>query len=110
MASRATQYRPVKPASIEQRGAVRHKLTLSRATVRRHGGQPLEAELHDVSIYGCRVAGDLPFGEGERLWLRFEGGMPIAATIVWSADGFTGCRFDDPIERTLMRRLTLVIC
>ncbi|VVT11485.1 conserved hypothetical protein [Sphingomonas sp. EC-HK361] len=110
MASRATQYRPVQPASIDQRGAVRHRLTLSRATVRRHGGQPVEAELHDVSIYGCRVAGDLPFAEGERLWLRFEGGMPIAATIVWSVDGFTGCRFDDPIDRALMRRLTLVIC
>lgn len=107
MATRAGQYNRAEPALVEQRAAPRLRLSVVRATARRHGDPANDAILHDLSIYGCRVAlaDDQP--PGERLWLRFGGGMPIAATVVWSADGFAGCRFDAPIDRKLMRSLTI---
>jgi hypothetical protein len=107
MASRATQYRPVAPALREQRQSARHIVELSGATIRRHGDQSASAELRDLSIYGCRIACDEPLRAGERVWLRFEGSMPVAANVVWSDGGMTGCRFDVPLARSLLRTLTL---
>ncbi|WP_419810031.1 PilZ domain-containing protein [Sphingomonas sp.] len=69
------------------------------------GGGPPDARLLDLSIYGCRLAAEVR-DVGERLWLRFDGGAPIEATVVWAAAGRLGCRFDAPIARQLMRDLT----
>lgn len=110
MATKFTQYRPVTPAQVDQRAAPRHRLLVSRASVRKHGAAPAEAELQDLSIYGCRLACATDHPVGERLWLRLKGAMPIAATVVWNDGDHLGCRFDAPIERSLMRSLTLVIC
>jgi hypothetical protein len=110
MATRLSQYRAVAPALVDQRSAPRHRITLTRATLRKHGNPAVEAELHDLSVYGCRLACRSEHGEGERLWLRFQGSLPIAATVVWNDGDHLGCRFDAPIERSLMRTLTLVIC
>lgn len=107
MASRPTQYRAVAPARIEQRCIERHLVEVTRATVRRHGKKPIAARLHDISIYGCRVLSDLDTKADDRLWLRFPGGVPVAATVIWSEHGFTGCRFDEPIDRVLVRKLAL---
>jgi hypothetical protein len=101
-------YRKVAPAKLEQRGAVRHPVVIKRASVRGHGRQPLDAELDDLSVYGCRIAVDSLFKTGERLWLRFAGGKAIAANAVWCEDGKLGCRFDEPLDRDLFRSLTLV--
>lgn len=109
MATRFSQYRRVEPASIEQRAEPRLKLSVTRASVRRYGKTPIDALLHDLSTYGCRIAAGVVATEGERLWLRFDGRMPIAATVVWCLDGMVGCRFDTPIERAVMRALTLRI-
>lgn len=107
MASRATQFRRVEPALVEHREIDRVPVELRRATVRRHGAKPVDARLYDISVYGCRVHSDVDAASGDRLWLRFPGGLPIAATVVWCEMGFIGCRFDEPIERALVRELAL---
>lgn len=107
MATRFTQYRTPEPASFDQRAAPRLRLSISKTSVRRQGREPVEAALEDVSIYGCRMASSLPAQEGEHLWLRFDGRMPVAATVVWCDQGMIGCRFDKPIDRGLLRALTL---
>lgn len=107
MASRATQYRPVGPAACEHRDEVRYSVELARAGVRRPGDHPVIARLRDLSIYGCRIAMDDGLVAGDRIWLRLEGSMPVPATVVWSEGGTTGCRFDEPIARSLLRLLTL---
>ncbi|UVO49427.1 PilZ domain-containing protein [Sphingomonas sp. SUN019] len=83
---------------------------MSRATTRRHGEVANEATLHDLSIYGCRMTLDSQQSAGERLWIRFDGGLPVAATVVWCNGGLAGCRFDEPIERSVLRKLTIGVC
>jgi hypothetical protein len=109
MATRFSQYRAVTPARVEQRSAPRHRITLTRATLAKKGNRPIEAMLGDLSLYGCRLDCAAPHGEGERLWLRFAEQLPVAATVVWNDGAQLGCRFDAPIERELVRALTLVI-
>ncbi|MBB5711535.1 PilZ domain-containing protein [Sphingomonas xinjiangensis] len=110
MATRFSQYRAVTPALVEQRGEPRHRVLVTPATVRAHGDEADEATLRDLSVYGCRLSCPAEYPQGERLWLRFNGSMPIAASVVWNDGEQVGCRFDAPIERSLMRALTLVIC
>lgn len=107
MASRATQYRAVAAASFEQRAEPRHRVHLSRATVRRNGKGAVDAQLHDISIYGCRVACAETQPVGERIWVRLAGGLPIAAVVIWCRDSFVACRFDIPIDRAVVRSLTI---
>lgn len=107
MASRWSAYRPCEPASIEQRGAVRYPVLVTRATIRAHGEQPATATLKDLSTFGCRLSTAGNYDQGERVWLRLSGGLPVSATVVWTADGLAGCRFDEPIGREVVRSLTL---
>lgn len=86
---------------------MRHPVSVSRGSVRRHGVQPTNALLHDISIFGCRIQADIDADPGERLWLRFPGGLPVGATVVWTEQGFSGCRFDVPIDRAAVRALAL---
>ena len=109
MALASTQYRKVAPARIDQRAIPRHPVLLQRATVRRHGKQPVEAELVDLSIYGCRLSCEQRIEPDVRLWLRLSGSQPVAATTIWSEGAVLGCRFDEPLDRTLFRALTLVL-
>ncbi|MEN2785482.1 PilZ domain-containing protein [Sphingomonas qilianensis] len=107
MASRATQFRKVQPALVEYRTVPRHSVVITTATVRRHGSLPDDAVLCDISAYGCRLESPNDYSAQERLWVRFPGSNPISATVVWARDGFTACRFDAPIERSLLRSMTL---
>lgn len=107
MASNASAYRKVEPARIEQRSTVRHPVVVRRATVRGHGHRPVDAQLVDLSVYGCRLSADAAYQTGDRLWLRFTGGQPVAATAIWVESGELGCRFDVPLDRSLFRTLTL---
>jgi hypothetical protein len=100
-------YRKVEPARLEQRAIARQPVLIKRATVRGHGRQPVEVELVDLSIYGCRLAVDAQYEPNDRLWLRFAGGKPVAATAIWFDGGQLGCRFDEPLDRSLFRALTL---
>lgn len=108
MALRNSRYRSVAPALAEQRRAFRHAVVLQRALVRRHAAPAHEAQLLDLSIYGCRIETGARIEPNDRLWLSFEGSGPVAATAVWSNGSHVGCRFDAPIERALFRALTLV--
>jgi hypothetical protein len=100
----------VTAALVEQRAAVRHRILLTSATVQKRGGRATEAMLHDLSVYGCRLACRTSHGEGAQLWLRFAEQPPIPAAVIWNDGEYVGCRFDAPIERSLMRSLTLAIC
>lgn len=105
---RHSRFRSVAPARIEQRAAFRHPVVLQRGSVRQHGAPAHDARLVDLSIYGCRVATDAGIKADDRLWLRFEGSRPVAARAVWSEGGNIGCLFDEPLDKVLFRRLTLV--
>lgn len=107
MAARSSQYRRAAPALVDQRSAPRHWVVVTRASVRRHGEPASDAVLHNLSIYGCRLATTTEHMVEERLWLRFGGGMPIAATVMWVEDDVIGCRFDEAIDNNLLRTLTL---
>lgn len=109
MSVAASAYRKVAPARLEQRNVTRHPVLIKRATVRGHGRHPAEAELVDLSIYGCRLAVDADYKTGDRLWLRFAGESPVAASTIWAEAGELGCRFDEPLDRALFRALTLVL-
>ena len=109
MSLATSAYRKAAPARIEQRGVSRHHVFIKRATVRGHGRQPVDSELLDVSIYGCRLAVDADYTIGDRLWLRFAGESPVAASAIWAEGGEIGCRFDEPLDRALFRALTLVL-
>lgn len=100
-------YRRVEPARLEQRAAARFPVTVKRASVRRDGRKANDAQLDDLSIYGCRLIVEGDFREGDRLVLRFAGGDAIPARAIWYEDAKLGCRFDSPLDRTLFRALTL---
>ena len=111
MATRLSQYRSVGPALVEQRAAPRHRIIVSRSTkLHSRSEPPIEATLHDLSVYGCRLACSTGHREGERLFLGLKNDIPVAATVVWNDGDHRGCRFDAPIDRGLVRSLTLVIC
>lgn len=103
-----SQYRTVKSALIEQRKVYRHPVQIQRAAIRQHGKAGKAGELIDVSIYGCRIACPTKIAEDSRVWLRFDGSNPIAAIAVWCKDGHIGCRFDEKLDPTLFRSLTLI--
>jgi hypothetical protein len=97
------------PSNIadERRSASRLVVGITKVSVRKISEQPAEASLGDLSIYGCRIKSSLDHNPGERVWLRFTGMNPVHATIVWSENGYAGCRFDVPINNSLFRSLTL---
>lgn len=103
-----SQYRTVEPAQIEQRKVFRHPVQIQRAAIRQHGKTAKIGELVDVSIYGCRVACETKLAKRTRIWLRLGGSNPIAATTIWCKDGLIGCRFDDKLDQSLFRSLTLM--
>lgn len=103
-----SQYRAVEAALVDQRQAYRHPVQIQRTAIRQQGKSPKSGELVDLSIYGCRVSADAIFAEGARVWLRFNGSSPVAATAIWCKDGHIGCRFDETLDHGLFRSLTLI--
>lgn len=103
----ATNIRQLQQAvPTEHRAVPRQIVSVTRATVRGHGQDPAEASLRDLSIYGCRLELDAAWQPDDRIWLRLDGGLPIAATVVWAEARWIGCRFDAPIATAAMRALT----
>jgi hypothetical protein len=107
MASNVRRILAAKPDTDERRTASRVLVSVARASVRKISEQPSDASLVDLSIYGCKIKSPLDHDAEERIWLRFSGANPIHATVVWTEKGFAGCRFDDPIDNSLFRSLTL---
>ncbi len=95
MASRATQGRTMLAASLDRRAEPRHPVHVTRATARSHRKQATAATLSDISTYGCRILSPVEHPPGERIWLRLDGGLPLAATVIWCSEGRVGCRFDE---------------
>jgi hypothetical protein len=106
MATQLAQVEPAPRAPLCARRAMRLAVVVDRATVRRHGETPVEAALVDLSVYGCRLETVADLEEDARVWIRLDGALPVAATVVWQADGRAGCRFDTPIPTALFRTLT----
>ena len=79
---------------------------VTRASVRGQGETANDAELLDLSIYGCRLRIAAAHEVGARLWLRLDGGWPVRATVMWADAERIGCRFDEPIANEIMRRFT----
>lgn len=109
MATRLSHYRAVVPAITEQREAPRHRVHVTRATLTKRGNLPVEAALHDLSIYGCRLLISSKHAEGDLLHLTLDSHGPIAATVVWNNGAQLGCRFEKPIARGMLRSLTLAL-
>ena len=105
MASRATAFKPV--TQYDRRADSRFGATVARASVRGVKHQPASALLDDISTYGCRLLCEGDFEPDTVVWVRLNGSMPIPARVVWNTDGRLGCRFETPIERSLLRSLTL---
>lgn len=107
MAYRATQFQSVDAALFEQRSSQRHPVTITSASVRKLGKKPVEATLRDISLYGCRIESTLKHQRGDKVWVGFGDNLPIAAVVAWATSGMIGCRFDAPIDRSLLRSLVL---
>lgn len=107
MATRMTRYRTAVPALVEQRQTPRHYVAITRATVRALGEGPADAVLRDVSAFGCRLAAAPGHVAGDRVRLRLGGSMSVPATVIWSDEEVIGCRFDEPIDTSILRSLTL---
>lgn len=65
MATDVWQLQGDEPA--DHRRADRHAIAVRRASVRGMGEQPADAELLDLSIYGCRIAVATEHDTGDRL-------------------------------------------
>lgn len=105
MASKASQHEAIAPTLFEQRRIARERLGLATASVRRLGRKPVECLLHDISIYGCRIASPQAHRRGERVWVALAGRTPVSAMVMWTTAGMIGCRFDTPIDRAVVRSL-----
>ena len=107
MASRASQFRMLPAASLDQRAEPRHPVHITRATARSNRAKIFAADLCEISTYGCRLVASTRHTPGERLWLGLNGSPRMAATVIWCSDGRIGCRFDEPLPLALMRQLIL---
>ncbi len=107
MATRLSSYRKVQPAAVGFRRERCHPVSLTRVSPRDPGEPPLAAGLRNLSTFGCRLDCEADLAAGTRLWLRLSGSAPIAATVIWSEEGVTACRFDEPIATRVVRSLTL---
>jgi hypothetical protein len=102
----AAALRPVNLDAAERRRAEREAVVVTRASVRGQGETPGDAELLDLSIYGCRLRIAAAYKQGARLWLRLDGRWPVRATVIWTDAERIGCRFDEPIANEVMRSFT----
>jgi PilZ domain len=103
-----SQFRKVAPASVERRMATRHAVSVRCMTITRLAQKPHDAQLGDLSKYGCRVFTAEKYSIGENVLLGFLDAAPMAAVIVWHDDEKLGCRFDHEMELQLFRQLTLL--
>jgi hypothetical protein len=90
-----SQFRKVAPASVERRMATRHAVSVRCMTITRLAQKPHDAQLGDLSKYGCRVFTTAKYSIGENV-------------LVWHDDEKLGCRFDNEMELQLFRQLTLL--
>jgi hypothetical protein len=103
-----SQFRKVAPASLERRMTTRHAVSVRQMTIGRLAKKPQDAQLGDLSKYGCRIITSAKFSIGENVLLGFLDAEPVAAVIVWHDDEKLGCRFDREMDPQLFRQLALL--
>lgn len=107
MALKSTRYQRPEPASLERRGAPRMTVHLTSAALLRSGDVSIEAELHDISVFGCRISVDAIFQEGEEVQVSIDNFEPVVGNVVWQDGRLAGCKFLFPIHPQILRALTI---
>lgn len=100
-------HRPKGLATLEMRSAPRFRVFVTRAGLGHGDETPEEAALIDISIYGCKLGLKSTVMPGTRVTIVLESANPVAATVIWNDVGKIGCRFEEPIERSLLRAINL---
>ncbi len=108
MALSNTRFRRVEAAAIDRRSAPRWLVQISSQALCRSGDISTTAELHDISVFGCRLAVDREFSEGEELHISLGDYEPVVATAIWQRGYEMGCRFLHPIDAQILRSLVLL--
>jgi hypothetical protein len=60
-------------------------------------GSPTSFALHNISEGGVMGEGAPSLTPGNSVYVRFEGGILVPATVKWAEDGFVGLAFDTSI-------------
>lgn len=60
-------------------------------------GSPSSFALHNISEGGAMGDGASNLSPGTSVYVRFEGGILVAAVVKWTEDGLVGLAFDAPI-------------
>jgi len=60
-------------------------------------GTPHSFALHNLSAGGLMGDAPAPMQAGATVQVRFEGGIVVPATVMWSADDRVGLAFDSPV-------------
>lgn len=105
MALKSTRYQKVLPAAINRREIARRRVHLSGLNVGRRKKNRIRATILDVSIYGCRMELDAIFSPGETIQIHLADKAKIEANIVWQKAREVGCRFESPIDASVMKTL-----
>ncbi len=109
MSYATSKYRTPDPARVDQRQDKRHIVMLRKASVRRKPTEVYEAKISEISVYGCRLFTKAPFDVGDAITLNLPVKDDICAVVVWREDGLMGCRFDEALDREILRQMTLHI-
>ncbi len=109
MSYATSQYRTPDPARVDQRQEKRHIVMLRKSSLRKKSTEAYEARIAELSIYGCRLFTDATFAIGDVVMVSLNDCNTISAKAVWLEDGRIGCRFDQPLDREVLRLLTLHI-
>jgi len=60
-------------------------------------GSPASFALHDISEGGLKGEGAADLVPGNKVHVRFEGGILVPAVVKWAKDGLVGLAFIDPV-------------
>lgn len=60
-------------------------------------GSPSSFALHDISEGGVKGEGTTDLVPGNKVHVRFEGGILVPAVVKWAEDGLVGLAFVDPL-------------
>lgn len=85
----------------QQRGAAKRTLRLE-AEGHYNDGLIAPLVIHDLSATGLLVETNDEHSIGEKLQIEMPDARRYAAKVVWSSEGFVGCKFDRPLPRAAL--------
>lgn len=89
----------------EHRASMRRIVNLA-ATLRENGAIGHKALVTNLSESGCQIHWDTRIDQGAEVFVKLTARPPLRATIIWSKDGISGCRFATPLTTTAILALT----